>query len=447
MSDLATDGDRAAPGGGEGGSIYAWYVVVVLAGAMAFSLVDRFALSLLFGPIKADLGLSDTKLGLLHGVAFGLFYAALGMPLAQLVDTRSRKAVILGGIAVWSAATAACGFSRSFGSLLAARIGVGAGEAALAPAGYSIITDTMPNRLLGTAISVFQMGSLFGAGLALLAGGAVYGAMQQVAPISAPILQGLSAWQLTFIALAAPGLPFLILLSFIREPKRRHLVRGADPTTSGQPTIWAYVRASWPLLIGLFLGCGSLVGISYAMISWGPAVLGREYGWHVEQIGFRLGLLFLTVAPAGVLVGGLIADRWRRKISELAFAKLLLTAALAVSFPVLSLFWIRTPSALFAAIAATQFITSLMIGVGPAATQALAPPHLRGRVSAVYVFTVNLMGLGLGPVAIGALSDAFPMHAHSLQNSIAVFSLAMTLSAIVFLTLFRRELVSARKRP
>jgi len=187
---------------------------------MAFSLIDRFALSLLFEPIKADLGLSDTQLGLLHGVAFGLFYATMGIPIAWLIDRWSRKWVIFWGIACWSVMTALCGLARNFTQLLGARIGVGVGEAALAPAGYSLIGDIVPGRHLTTALSTFQMGALLGGGLASLLGGEILRFTSGLDLEGVPLLEGMAPRQLTFIAVALLGVLFLALLFFIREPVR-----------------------------------------------------------------------------------------------------------------------------------------------------------------------------------------------------------------------------------
>jgi MFS family permease len=155
---------------------YGWYVVAVCTAAYLLSFVDRQILSLLVGPIKADLGISDTAFALLHGLPLR-FSATLGVPLAGLADRASRPAVIAGGIAVWSLATAACGLAGSFGALLAARVMVGAGEAALSPAAYALINDLFPREKLGRAIGVYSLGSFFGAGLAFLAGGAVIAAV------------------------------------------------------------------------------------------------------------------------------------------------------------------------------------------------------------------------------------------------------------------------------
>lgn len=417
-----------------------WGVVALLSGAMAFSLVDRFALSLLFEPIKTDLGLSDTQLGLLHGVAFGLFYAALGIPIARLVDTWSRKWVIFWGIAVWSVANALCGLARSFGHLLLARIGVAAGEAALAPAGYSMIADVVPRARLATAISVFQMGSLIGAGLAFLAGGWLYGVLSEWSQPQWLAAAELEAWHLTFIALSLPGIPLLILVGLLREPARRDAAARQDATARpvAATGVFRYLWEQRAIYGALYCGSACLVAVSYALVSWAPSVLAREFGWPIGEVGVRMGLLMLTAAPAGVLAGGVLADRWSRTTGYVGFGSVLTLAATATLPLALAIGFADTGLHLFVLLAVLQFTTGLAVGVGPAALQPLTPAALRGRVSAVYVFAVNIIGLGLGPVAIGALSDHGFAGESRLQNSLAAYCAVASVVALVLLAWFRR---------
>lgn len=410
-----------------------WGVVALLSGAMAFSLVDRFALSLLFEPIKADLGLSDTQLGLLHGVAFGLFYAALGIPIARLVDTWSRKWVIFWGIAVWSVATGLCGIARSFLQLLLARIGVAAGEAALAPGGYSMIADVVPRSRLATAISVFQMGSLMGAGLAFLAGGALYGFLTTWSQPSWLAAADLNAWHLTFIALALPGIPLVLLVGLLKEPERRETAARPAATGGAFTYLWQH-RAIYG---ALFCGSACLVAVSYAVVSWAPSVLVREFGWPIRDVGTRMGLLMLTAAPAGVLAGGILADRWSRTTGYVGYGTVLVLAAISTLPLALAIGYADSALRLYALLALLQFTTGLAVGVGPAALQPLTPTALRGRVSAVYVFTVNIVGLGLGPVVIGSLSDHFYGGASRLQDSLAAYCAVASVVALALLAWFR----------
>lgn len=415
---------------------YGWYIVGLLSVAMAFSLVDRFALSLLFQPIKLDLGLSDTQLGLLHGIAFGLFYAFMGVPLGYAVDRLSRKWIVWWGIVLWSAATALCGTALNYLQLLAARVGVGVGEAALAPAGYSMIADSVPRQHLAKAISLFQMGSVMGGGLALAVGGKLYSAAQGWDLSAWPLLAGLAPWRITFILLAAPGILLAILVASMREPVR---VIEAERKDSGVLRFLSTDKALWTWF---FIGNACLVSISYANLTWAPTLLIRQYGWTAGEAGWRMGLAMMVVAPIGVLIGGWLADRWHVRDGAAGFVRVLqLCPLLALPF-VLGSQLSTSGTVVLGMIIAVQFVISLVVGVGPALVQILVPPELRGRVSALYVLVVNLVGLGVGPVVVGSLSDrVFAGTTAAIAHSVGTYSIAMLLAALVSVSLLRRRLV------
>ena len=421
------------------GSIYTWFVVITLSATMAFSLVDRFALSLLFEPIKQDLSLTDTQLGMLHGVAFGLFYATMGIPLAWLIDRWSRKWVIFLGIACWSVMTALCGLSRNFLQLLGARIGVGVGEATLAPAGYSLIADIIPENKLATAISIFQMGSLFGGGLAFIAGGWILEAVGGADISQSVFFSGLAPWQITFIILALPGVLFLALFLFIREPQRKTL-KSADMARPEQTRgLIEALRDKRILYSTLFIGNACLIAISYANLTWLPSILVRQYDWSLPDIGYRFGLLMLFVAPAGVLLGGLLADGLETRGHEDAYPKVLVNVAVLTAILVFFAFFVTSEWHLFILIGVIQFSVSMVIGIGPATVVKIAPVIVRARVSAVYVFAINIIGLGAGPIIIGLFSDYIFTEASGIHTSLLIFNLAMCASSLVLLRMFEKK--------
>lgn len=404
---------------------------------MALSLVDRFALSLLFQPIKLELQVSDAALGLLHGVAFGLFYAFMSVPLGLAVDRLSRKWVIFWGVVAWSVMTALCGLASGYAMLLLARIGVGIGEAALAPAGYSIIADTVPRRQLGRAISVFQMGSVMGGGLSLVAGGLLYGAAQAWDFGGWPVLDGLSAWRLTFVALGVFGVVFALLVLLLREPRR-----SVQPATGDVRGVLAFLRADPKLWGFLFVGNACLVSLSYASLTWMPSVLVREYGWSPSNAGFNMGIAMLVAAPVGVFLGGWLADRWQAREGAAGYVRVLRWCpVLAAPFVLLPQF-VDTPDLQVYLTMGLQFAIGLVVGVGPALIQLLAPPLLRGRTSAIYVLVVNLIGLGVGPVVIGLLSDALAGGDGAMLRALGGYSLAMLVVAYVAIRKLRQHLQS-----
>lgn len=177
---------------------YAWYVVTLCMLAYIFSFIDRQILALMIEPIKADLQLSDTQFSLLHGLAFSLFYAVMGLPLAYIADRFSRPKLISIGIIVWSLATATCGLSKNFIQLFLSRMAVGVGEAALSPAAYSMFSDMFSKDKLGRAVGIYSIGAFLGGGIAFLVGGYVINLLKGVTLIEVPLLGALKAWQIAF---------------------------------------------------------------------------------------------------------------------------------------------------------------------------------------------------------------------------------------------------------
>src|SRR5712691_2641298 len=178
---------------------YAWYVVLVLMVCYTLSFIDRQILSLLVAPIKHDLGISDTRIGLLQGLAFALFYTMMGLPLGRIADTCSRRTLISFGVLFWSVMTTLCATAKSFWSLFLARMGVGVGEATLAPAAFSLISDYFSAGLLATALSIYSMGIFLGSGLALIVGGVVVTATTRMPAIELPLLGLTASWRLAFL--------------------------------------------------------------------------------------------------------------------------------------------------------------------------------------------------------------------------------------------------------
>jgi MFS family permease len=205
--------------------VYAWYVVGILVLAYTFSFIDRQILSLLVGPMKRDLGISDTQMSLLQGFAFAVFYCLAGLPIGRMVDSRKRVNIISIGVFVWSVMTALCGTAHAYWQLFLYRMGVGVGEAALSPAAYSMIADYFPPKRLGFALGVYGMGVYIGAGLALIIGAAVIGLVSSGGDIVVPLFGEVYAWQLTFFVVGLPGILIALWVWTVREPERRGYMR------------------------------------------------------------------------------------------------------------------------------------------------------------------------------------------------------------------------------
>jgi MFS family permease len=415
--------------------LWDWLVVLLLAAAAIFSFLDRFVLSLLVEPIKADLGLSDAQIGLLHGVAFGLFYALLQVPLGWLADRWSRPGTIVIGIAIWSVATACCGFAKNFPQLLLARIGVGAGEAALTPASYALIHDRFASGPVNLALGIFTVGGFFGAGLAMLFSGLIYGFFEQGGGTAFPYIGDLKPWQQTFVVAALPGIFFVVALAFVRDPRR------VRPGAAERISDRAPAEKLPPLSIYtlLFVGMAGQLSCSYALMSWLPAIFARELQWSAEQIGWNYGLTLLIAAPAGVLAGSICTD-WLRRRGQCTPETVMPLAAAAFALPLVVLFGATDGSGLQWVAGALHFVLGLPMGVAPALIQRITPQHRRSFVSGIYVLACNAIGLGLAPLAIGGLSSLSPDDPTALRSAISSTLIVCTIGSIVLLLLLRRIL-------
>ena len=384
----------------------AWYAIGVLLLAYTLAYVDRSILTILVEPIQRDLHINDTQLGLLHGFAFVIFYVSLGLPLGRLADRSSRIRLIVGSILTWSLMTMAGGFTRSFGQLFAARIGVGVGEAGLTPAAYSVIADYFPPQRRTAAMGVYAMGIYFGSGLALLGGGVVVALVGASPTVTIPILGALRSWQAVFVAVGAPGLLIGMLAATVPEPPRR-LARGEaagsiwDELRQLRDQIGLHRRAYLLLTVGF-----AFLGVPYNVaLLWARPYLTRRFGVTPVEGAYIVGGIMLVFATAGILVGSLVADRLAARGDRAAPIKVGLVAALLTIVP-LGLF-AASPTLMGAAAALTGvlFFGAFAFGAAPTALQAITPNRMRATVSALYLLLVNLVGLTAGPVITGALTD------------------------------------------
>jgi MFS family permease len=419
---------------------YAWYVVFILMLCYTLSFVDRQILSLLVAPMKRDLGLSDTRIGLLQGIAFALFYGLMGLPLGRLADTRNRRNVIIVGVILWSFLTAACSAARSFWSLFLARMGVGVGEATLSPSAFSLISDYFPKEKLGGALSVYSMGIFIGSGLALIAGGSVVDAVTHMPPVPLPLLGAVAPWRFTFLIVGAPGLAIALLLYTVREPTRRQLLR----TSNGIATrlrfheVVTELKMRWRSVMGISLGMVFQSMGTYAFIAWAPSFLQRIHEWSAGQSGRALGLIILIFGCLGMFAGGRLCDHWHRK--GLVEAPLRVAVVSAIGSGIFFTFAMTAKQAFWTMLLAAPglFFLALPIGSSYAAIQLIFPNQVRGQVSALFLLILNMGGLSLGPLLPGLLNDYVFRNEKMIGPSLAItISAASLLMLMVFRAAYR----------
>ncbi|MBA2934810.1 MFS transporter [Sphingomonas sp. CGMCC 1.13654] len=384
-------------------NLRAWGTLAVLIAAYAVSFLDRQILGLLVDPLRQDLRIDNTQIGMLQGPAFGLLYAALGLPLGILADRTHRVRLMAAGIMVWSVMTGACGLAPSFGWLFAARVGVGVGEAALVPAAVSVLADLFSGARRALAMSLFTAGISVGQGLSLLLGGAFVAFAQTGAtrlPLVGHWLATLHPWQIVFLLAGAVGVPLAMAMLAIPEPSRAK-VTAAEATHGLFATLAARPRLFVPLLAGSSL----LYLFSNATASWMPSLFIRDFGWTAAETGVRLGSLLLVCALAGNLLSGASATALGRR-GRIEAPLLVMLGGAAMLVPVGALGPLAGSAAgAQAAILAIFFAIALCFGMATATFVAVTPPAVRGRMIALYLLCGNLVGLGLGPPSVGWLLD------------------------------------------
>ncbi|HMM14346.1 MAG TPA: MFS transporter [Parvibaculum sp.] len=391
---------------------YAWYVVAVFVIAYTFSFIDRQILSLLVGPMKRDLHITDTEMSLLQGLAFAAFYTIMGLPIGRLVDRRNRIGIISLGVFFWSLMTALCGTAKVYWQLFAYRIGVGVGEAALSPAAYSVISDYFPPKRLGIAIGVYGMGVYIGAGLALVIGAEVIGFVARSGDLNLPLLGHLYAWQIVFFIVGLPGLLIALWVRTVREPERRgHMRREIGPDGVERDSevpladVIAYLKDNAGSFLGMNLCFAFLAMMAYGTAAWIPTFLVRTYGWDVVEAGRWYGWIIVIFGTAGVVAGGAIGDfvcskGYRNGRIIVMAATGLVTLPFAIAFPL-----VDDPMMALALLAPASFFATFTTGVGPSALQEMMPNQMRGFAAALSGLIVNFIGLGLGPTSIALVTD------------------------------------------
>ncbi|WP_337185562.1 MFS transporter [Phenylobacterium sp.] len=421
MADSAPTITDSAPGAASV-SLGTWYAIGILTAVSFFNYMDRMVLAVLLEPIKAELGLTDSQLGLLSGLAFAAFYATLGIPLARLADRASRVRLLAACLALWSVMTALTGMARSFGHLFLARVGVGIGEAGCVPAAHSLIGDYLPPEQRAFGISIFQAGGLAGLSAGLVITG---------------FLADELGWRaaLWIVGLAGVPLALLIFLTLKEPPRRGHVAE-----TAGEPAhvaIGALLRR--PALRHLVLALSVGAFGTYGLTQWLPAFFMRIHGLSLTQIGLWSGTASGVGGIMGVMLGGWLAmrliprdPRWELWLPAIAYggsAPLYAAVFLAPS-P-----WLAIGIKVFA-----TFLAASGGGVALSAIQSFAEPHRRATAISLTLFLSSLLGLGLGPWLVGAASDALAptLGRESLRYALLLSTVALVWAGLHFLLSSRR---------
>ncbi len=371
-------------------SNYIWYVISLLAVVNAINYMDRMALSVLLPAIKADLELSDGQLGLLVGLAFSVFYAVCGIPIARWADRGNRRNIITLALVVWSAMTALSGAAQNFIHLFLARIGVGAGEAGCIPPSQSMISDYVPLQRRSGAHAFHTFGIVFGMMLGMTLAGWLGDSI---------------GWRWTFVVLGIPGVIVAIVVRLtLREPPRGYSDGhnlGASTQSLAEVVTFLKSCKSYVLLMLFFATNGFL---QYGLNQWLPSFYGRSFGMELTSIGLYLGLALGGGGGVGLLLGGILANSVAKHNPMLP----LIIGAVATAFAVpvaLAILWVSSSTMSLWLVAVLALLWSVSNGPVIAAAQSVVLPQMRATASAIIIFFTSVIGFGLGPICVGVVSD------------------------------------------
>ena len=394
-------------------------VLAMLLLVYIFNFVDRQILSILAAPIQADLGLSDSQLGLLGGTSFAILYSVLGVPLASLADRTSRSWVITGSLVCWSAFTAACGLAHGFWHIFLARVGVGVGEAGGVAPSYAVIGDYFPSRRRAFALSVYSLGIPIGSATGVLAGAWVAARVD---------------WRAAFLVVGLLGVLIAPLFKLVvkDKPRPQPLQAGTDAVKLGAvASILVRKKSFWFFSFGA--ASSSMLG--YGLAFWLPSLLQRSFGLDLEQTSWFFGAVLLIGGTAGVLLGGALADRLGR--GDRAFYGWVPACAYVVAVPLFAGgIWTSQVLVAFLLFLVPQALAYVWLGPVISAIQHLVEPPARATASALFLLINNLIGLGGGIYALGALSTALtPVYGQEALRMSMLFALSLYLLAALLMAI------------
>lgn len=418
---------------------YTRYVLGVLTTVYVFNFVDRQILAILAQSIKTDLNLSDTQIGLLSGVAFGIFYATLGIPIARLADKKSRVTIISVCLAIWSAMTALSGQATSFVQLLIARIGVGVGEAGGSPPSHSLIADYFPTDARASALGVYALGIPIGILFGNLAGGWI---------------DQFFGWRNAFLVVGIPGIILAIVLKItVKEPPRGYS-EGRKPSTENIPfslvmkTMWGYKSFRH-----LSMGAATQAFVGYGAIAWMPSFLIRTHDMTTGQVGTALGLIIGIAGGIGTFFGGIMADRFGAK--DVRYYMWIPACGFLIAAPFsIAVYMFDSLYIALALYAVPALLSNLYTGPTFGMTQSLAPLAMRAAASALLLFIINIIGLVFGPTTVGILSDVFQntMEMTDVESLRVALMICTTIYFVSFINYYfaakhlKKDLQTARER-
>ena len=393
------------------------YALGILVVVYTFNFIDRQILSILLQPVKDDLGLSDTAMGMLTGFAFAAFYATLGIPIARFADRSNRRNLVAWALGIWSLMTALSGLAQNFWHLLAARIGVGIGEAGCSPPAHSMIADYYPADQRATALGIYSLGIPFGIMFGLFAGGWI---------------NEFFGWRAAFFVVGLPGILLALIVRFsLREPPRGMAEGRAD--SADQPGVGETLQYLWAKKSFRHMSFAAALTafVGYGFITWAPSFLTRSFGMGTGEIGTWFGLILGIPGGIGIALGGYLADRFGAHDPKWFLWTTAVALIICVPLNIVVFISTNSTTALLAMILPVLF-GNFYQATTFSQTQGISTLRMRAVAAGILLFILNIIGLGLGPQLVGILSDVLnPEYGdESLRWALLICSLVYVWAAV-----------------
>lgn len=419
---LAARAQEAIAGAPLSSSRTTWTMVAVLTVFAMLAAIDKNFLTLAVPLIKADFGLSDVQIGLLIGLAFAVSNVAISLPAGWLADRANRRAIVAGGVLLWSVTAATCGFARSYGQLFLARVGVGLGEGISPPASYSLIRDGVPAEKRGMAYAIYALGTPFGSGLAFVIGGLLITAITSLDLHGVPLLGKMPSWQIALVVIGVAGVPIAPLAFIFPDPGRGEAV--AADRASFRATL-AMAHEQRQVLVPLLIFSVLHAMIASGLAAWVPALLVRSYHLEVGGFGLILGLVLIGGATLGLIGAGIMMDRLGgigpAIVAIMASVILTLSGSVAPHAPSISVYWPLQGIIIMSSVVYLPTTSTLVAKV--------MPSTMIGTTMAFFLFVQGIVGSGLGPLVVAMFTQ------HVFGDAPGALNAAITTVSLIFGTI------------
>ena len=423
-----------------------WYMAVVLCLTNTVAFIDRSSMPLLVQQIERDLNITDTQMSFLIGLAFILVYSGLGVPAGMLVDRFSRRGVMSSGILLWATSTTLCGFVTTYPALFAARMGIGMGESVTGPGAMSLVRDAFSPAQRGRAVAIWAMGANIGAGVALLAGGAILHAIGDAPSVTVPILGTIRSWQLVLICCGLMAFPVAALVWTFPEPVRTGRTAASSPSGTSLGEALRYMGARWPIFVPLFLVNGMAIIMFVGQGLWYPVMLQRVWNLSRPEIGFILGIMSLLLGTGSQFSAGIVMDRLQKAGVRTPIPLLGIVIGLLILVP-----GIMTPLApsitwAWISLGLYLFIGTSTFTIGTALVTRLTPSSMAGKITSIHFLWVGMVGTAVGATLFASVSDYVFASAGKMAIAYSMSTVTGTLCTLAIIT-YAVILVIMRRNP